>query len=72
MENNIQLYIQKSKLNIDNFILKKEFQKAFTLLILVLERLNDTEKVEFIDYYSKNLIDLIMGVSHLNDAGFDL
>ena len=71
MENNIQLYIQKSKLNIDNFILKKEFQKAFTLLILVLERLNDTEKVEFIDYYSKNLIDLIMRCSHLNDTWVD-
>lgn len=65
MENNNQLYIQNSRSNIDNFIYKKEFQKAFALLILVLERLNDTEKVEFIDYYSKNLTCLIMGVSHL-------
>jgi hypothetical protein len=65
MENNNQLYIQNSRSNIDNFIYKKEFQKAFALLILVLERLNDTEKVEFIDYYSKNLTCLIMGISPL-------
>jgi hypothetical protein len=44
-----------SKTNIDNLIRKNEYRKAFVLLILVLERLNDNEKVEFIDYYSKNL-----------------
>jgi len=50
-----ETYISGSKLNIDNFIHKNEYRKAFGLLILFLERLNDTEKVEVIDYYSKNM-----------------
>jgi len=50
-------YISGSKLNIDNFIRKNEYKKAFGLLILFLERLDDKEKVEVIDYYSKNMID---------------
>ncbi len=48
-------YISVSKLNIDNFIRKKEYRKAFGLFILVLERLNHTEKAEMVDYYSKNM-----------------
>ena len=47
-------YISGSKENIDKFIHKNDYKKAFWLLILVLERLNDNEKKEFIDYYSKN------------------
>lgn len=50
-----EIYISGSKLNIDNFIHKNEYRKAFGLLILFLERLNDTEKAEVIDYYSKNM-----------------
>ncbi len=49
------IYISRSKLNIDNFIRKNEYRKAFGLLILFLERLNDTEKTEIVDYYSKNM-----------------
>ena len=49
------IYISGSKLNIDNFIRKNEYRKAFGLLILFLERLNDTEKTEIVDYYSKNM-----------------
>lgn len=52
------IYISGSKLNIDNFMRKNEYRKAFGLLILVLERLNDKEKTEFIDYYSKNMQEL--------------
>ena len=49
------IYISGSKLNIDNFMRKNEYRKAFGLLILVLERLDDKQKNDFIDYYSKNM-----------------
>lgn len=55
---NVEKYISGSKLNIDNFIRKNEYRKAFGLLILFLERLDGKEKAEVIDYYSKNIIDL--------------
>lgn len=55
---NVEKYISGSKLNIDNFIRKNEYRKAFGLLILFLERLDDKEKVEVIEYYSKNMMDL--------------
>jgi hypothetical protein len=55
---NVEKYISASKLNIDNFIRKNEYRKAFGLLILFLERLDGKEKAEVIDYYSKNMIDL--------------
>ena len=55
---NVEKYISSSKLNIDNFIRKNEYRKAFGLLILFLERLDGKEKAEVIDYYSKNMIDL--------------
>jgi hypothetical protein len=48
-------YISGSKQNIDNYILKNEYRKAFGLLIVFLERLDDKEKAEVIDYYSKNM-----------------
>jgi hypothetical protein len=55
-EENDKLYILGSKQNIDSFINKNEYRKAFGLLILVLERLDDgAQKNEFIDYYSKNM-----------------
>jgi hypothetical protein len=55
-EENDKLYIAGSKQNIDSFINKNEYRKAFGLLILVLERLDDgAQKNEFIDYYSKNM-----------------
>ena len=46
---------QIQKQNIDKFLTTYEYRKAFTLLILVLERLDDKEKVDVIDYYSKNM-----------------
>ena len=54
-EENDKIYILGSKKNIDSFINKNEYKKAFGLLILVLERLDDNQKNEFIDYYSKNM-----------------
>ena len=57
---NVIKYISGSKLNIDNFIRKNEYRKAFGLLIIFLERLDGREKAEVIDYYSKNLI--VLGI----------
>jgi hypothetical protein len=54
---NIEKYISSSKLNINNFIRKNDYRKAFGLLILFLERLDGKEKADVIDYYSKNMID---------------
>jgi hypothetical protein len=54
---NIEKYIFSSKLNINNFIRKNDYRKAFGLLILFLERLDGKEKADVIDYYSKNMID---------------
>ena len=54
-EENDEIYILGSKKNIDSFINKKEYRKAFGLLIMVLERLDVNQKNEFIDYYSKNM-----------------
>ena len=48
-------YISDSILNIDNYIRKNEYRKAFGLLILFLERLDGKEKAQVIDYYSKNM-----------------
>jgi hypothetical protein len=39
-EENDKIYILGSRQNIDNFINKNEYKKAFGLLILVLERLD--------------------------------
>jgi hypothetical protein len=70
---NKKIYIQMTKTNIDTFICNNEYKKAFALLIMVLERLDNDEKVEFIDYYSKKLYDskLFGGMSHLHDRRFD-
>jgi hypothetical protein len=57
-EENDKIYILASRKNIDSFINKNEYKKAFGLLILVLERLEDNQKNEFIDYYSKNMVNM--------------
>ena len=55
-EENDKMYILASRENIDSYIHKNEYRKAFGLLILVLERLDDGhQKNEIIDYYSKNM-----------------
>ena len=53
-EENDKIYISGSIKNIDSFINKKEYKRAFGLLIAGLERLDDgNQKNEVIDYYSK-------------------
>ena len=65
------IYIQMSKTEINSYIYKNDYHKAFTLLIMVLERLDNNEKVKVIDYYSKGLHQIISGVSHLDARNFD-
>ena len=56
-EENDKIYILGSIKNIDSFISESDYRKAFGLLILVLERLDDgNQKNEVIDYYSKRNI----------------
>ena len=57
-EYNDKIYILGAKKNINNYINKNEYRKAFGLLILVLERLDDNQKNDFIDYYSKNMMSM--------------
>jgi hypothetical protein len=55
-EEDNEIYIENSRKMIDSYIHKKDYRKAFAALILVLERLDDgKQKIEFIDYYSKNM-----------------
>jgi len=51
-------YISDSRKNIDSYINKKEYRKAFVLLILALEKIDNVQKNEFIDYYSKNMLNM--------------
>ncbi len=62
-DENAEKYILGSKQNIDSFMMKNEYRKAFGLLIMVLERLDDKQKNELIDYYSKNMARL--GIFHV-------
>ena len=55
-EENDKIYISGSKKNINSFINQNDYRKAFGLLINVLERLDDDQKNEFIDYYSKKIM----------------
>jgi len=58
-EENDKIYILGSIKNIDSFISKNDYRKAFGLLIAVLERLDDgKQKNEVIDYYIKRNIGL--------------
>lgn len=54
-EDNNKIYIQTSKTNIDKLINNNNYRDAFTLLFLVLERLDNNDRLEFIDYYSKKI-----------------
>ena len=48
--------MEKMMENINNFINKNDYKRAFGLFILFLERLGENEKKEVIDYYSKHMI----------------
>lgn len=54
-EDNNKIYIRTSKTNIDKLINSNKYKEAFTLLIFVLERLENNDRLEFIDYYSKKI-----------------
>lgn len=64
-KNQEDTYIKLSKKNIDDFMHNNEFRRAFGLLIAVLERLDNNEKIEFIDYYSKKTMNNL-GLSYKN------
>ena len=65
MKDNKKIYIRMSKMSIDNYIYNYSYKKAFLTLIMVLERLDNNEKVEFIDYYSKKLNNLSNGIYNI-------
>ena len=52
-EEDTMMYIHFSKKQIDDYILKNEYQLAFHSLIFVLGRLDNDYRKDFIDYYSK-------------------
>jgi hypothetical protein len=54
-EENDIMYILDSIQNINHLINKTEYKRAFWLLILVLEKLDYTEKGELIHYYSTKM-----------------
>jgi hypothetical protein len=54
-EEDDMIYIHFSKKHIDDYILKNDYKTAFNYLILVLTRLNDNQKRNFIEYYSEKL-----------------
>jgi hypothetical protein len=55
---NVEKYISCSKVNINNYIRKNHYKKAFGLLILFLERLDGEEKARVIEYYSNHMHEL--------------
>ena len=48
---NIDKYISSSKKNIDKYLRTNKYDKAFGLLMAFLERLDDKDKLEVINYY---------------------
>jgi hypothetical protein len=69
-EDNKKIYVKMSKDNIDSAIRINEYKKAFSLLIMVLARLDNDEKVQMIDYYNNKFFDSCKNISHLNDRRF--
>jgi hypothetical protein len=56
MDKQEEEYIATTRMNLDRLLNKKEYKRAFALLILVLERLDDgKQKNDFINYYSKHM-----------------
>jgi hypothetical protein len=66
-EENIDLYISQSKINIDRYIAENNYRSAFGLLLFVLDRLDDgKEKNDFIKHYLDDFFRLKSQDSHLN------
>jgi hypothetical protein len=64
---NDEIYISNSKQNIDTFIKKNDYRRAFGLLLTVLDRLDDgKQKNDFISHYLNDFFSLKHMDSHLN------
>jgi len=50
-EESNKMYIEMSKDNIDSYLEDHDYKKAFLLLIMVLERLDNNGKAELVGYY---------------------
>jgi len=66
-EENDEIYISESKINIDRYIAANNYRSAFGLLLSVLDRLDDgKQKNEFISYYLNDFFIIKPMDSHLN------
>lgn len=66
-EENDEIYISESKINIDRYISANNYRSAFGLLLSVLDRLDDgKQKNEFISYYLNDFFIIKPMDSHLN------
>ena len=54
-EENRSEYLLESKKNINELIRNNKDNQALRLIFLVLDRLNDEEKLDFVNYYIKYL-----------------
>ena len=48
-------YIIKSKQQINNYLYENDYQKAFNMLILVLETIDKENIYDFIEYYNDRI-----------------
>ena len=66
-EENDELYISGSKINIDSYIAANNYRSAFGLLLAVLDRLDDgKQKNDFITHYLNDFFTKKPRDSHLN------
>jgi hypothetical protein len=66
-EDNDELYISGSKINIDRYIAANNYRSAFGLLLSVLDRLDDgKQKNDFITHYLDDFFTKKPQDSHLN------
>jgi hypothetical protein len=65
--NNVEVYLIHSKKNINNAIYNNNYKKAFFLLLVVLERLDNNQKVELIDYYIKKIYNIMTPTSSFDN-----
>jgi hypothetical protein len=64
---NDDIYISKSKENIDKYIYQNNYRSAFGLLLAVLEKLDDgKQKNDFIRHYLNDFFTMKSIDSHLN------
>ena len=54
-EEDTMMYIYFSKNRIDELILKNDYESAFHYLIIVLRRLDNNDRNNFIEYYNNKI-----------------